>query len=56
MADQKRETVQLTIRVPPDLRRRLRQVVFDLDTSVQVAVEEMVVLYVQHHEKKEVRR
>jgi len=55
MDPDKRDTVQVTVRIPPDLRRRLRQVCFNRDTSVQAEVESLIVRYVEHHEAKGVK-
>jgi hypothetical protein len=52
MTEVKRETTQVTVRIPPDLHRRLRQAVFDSDTSIQAQVELWIVRYVDHHEQQ----
>jgi len=45
---------KVTVRIPPDLHRRLRQVVFDQDTSIQAEVANLIVMYVEHHEGQKV--
>lgn len=47
---------KVTVRITPELHRRLRLVVVVQDTSVQALVESWIVRYVEHHEQKEALR
>jgi hypothetical protein len=52
MTSEKRETVQVTVRIPPDLHRAMRRITFERDTSIQAEVEDLIVKYVAHHTKE----
>jgi predicted HicB family RNase H-like nuclease len=56
VAETRRETTQVTVRILPDLHRRFRQAVFDQDTSIQAEVEKWIVRFVEHHEGRGVKR
>jgi hypothetical protein len=50
---EKREVVQVTVRVPAELHRRFRRIVFERDTSIQEQVGLWIARYVEHHERGE---
>ena len=53
---ERREVAKVTVRIAPELHRRLRQVLFNRDSSIQKEVEQLIVRFVEHHEQRQGQR